>query len=341
MADFNRYRIYCETEAAWVETYADVEPTTCPHNPAHTVTTGSAAELDSKRIVLVPDADGQGIIGGDVGAGNELLSVLGSGRFSKTNSEAEPALYVGGSGSHPSGYTVLGVDQDSNGPAIDIDSEATSYPLVNLQPLSTNTRGDICFGTTRAADPSSPGESDIWYEATAEEFKFRKSASTVYFRDAIKLQNRDIAVTAPSDQYVLAWNNSSSQWEPVALSSLGGSYSAIASSTTSVTTTSATDVVMNSMTITPPAGTYVATFATTFGHTSNGAIIYLSIYAGGTQVAYSEDAIQSPRWVNAGYGGFTQARVTVNGTQAIDVRWRTTIATATAYNRSLIIQRVS
>lgn len=341
MADFTRYRIYCETEVAWIETYSDSEPTVCPHNPSHTVRTGSAAQLDSKRIVLVPDVDGQGIIGGDTGYGNELLRVLGAGRFEKINSEAEPVLYIGGSSSHPTGYSVLSLDQDNNGPVLDLDSEATSYPLVNLQPLSSNTRGDICFGTDRGADPSSPGEADIWYQSTDEEFKFRKSASTVYFRDAIKLQTYDIAPTVPTDNYVLSWNNGGSQWEPVDISSLGGSYSNIASSTTSTTTTSQTDVPMAGMTLTPAAGTYISSFTTTFRHSNNGSVIYTSLYAGGAKQEYSEVEVQSPRWVNAGYTVVSQARVTVNGAQAIEVYWRTTGGTATASNRSLIIERVS
>lgn len=342
MSNFNRYRIYCETEVEWVEAYADTEPTECPHNPAHTVTAESAAELDSKRIVLVPDADGQGIVGGETGYANELLRVLGSGRYEKSNSESEPVLYVGGSGSHPSGYTVLSLDQDNDGPVIDLDSEATSYPLINLQALSSNARGDICFGTQRAADPSSPNEADVWYEATEEEFKFRRNAATVYFRDAIKLQTYNVATTAPTDEYILSWNDSSQHWAPVSIGSLsGGPYSDIASSTTSTSTTSLTDVLIDSMSITPAAGKYAVDFCTTIIHTTNGAIAYLSIYLDGTQVAYSEEYIRSPRWVNAGYPGMAQAIVTVNGTQAIEARWRTDEGTVSSLNRSLRIVRVS
>lgn len=179
MADFNRYRIYCETEGQWVEAYSDNEITTCPNNPAHTVTTGSTARLDSKKIVLVPDSDGQGIIGGDSGYGNELLRVLGSVRFEKTNSENEPVLYIGGSSSHPVGYSTLSLDQDVNGPVLDIDSEATGYPLVNLQPLNANTRGDLAFSSSRTADPTNPSEGDLWYNSTLHRFNFYNGSDSV------------------------------------------------------------------------------------------------------------------------------------------------------------------
>lgn len=60
----------------------------------------------------------------------------------------------------------LFLDQDGNGIAVNIDSEATSNPLILLQPITSNSRGDIAFGTGRTADPSSPSESDVWYNAT-------------------------------------------------------------------------------------------------------------------------------------------------------------------------------
>jgi hypothetical protein len=64
-----------------------------------------------------------------------------------------------------SGIALL-LNQDGNGVALDIDSEATSQPLINLTPINTNTRGDIAFGTARTSDPSSPSEGDIWYNST-------------------------------------------------------------------------------------------------------------------------------------------------------------------------------
>lgn len=60
------------------------------------------------------------------------------------------------------------VDQDGNGDGLTIDSEATAMPLINLAPLSTNARGDIAFGTARTAEPATPSNGDVWYNATTE-----------------------------------------------------------------------------------------------------------------------------------------------------------------------------
>lgn len=58
-------------------------------------------------------------------------------------------------------------NQDGNGIALSIDSEATSQPLIELLPITSNTRGDIAFGTARTADPTTPSEGDVWYDSTA------------------------------------------------------------------------------------------------------------------------------------------------------------------------------
>lgn len=115
-----------------------------------------------------------------------------------------------------------------------------------------------------------------------------------------------------------------------------------ASVATTTTTTSATDVLMNSMTITPPAGTYLAMFSSTLESSNNSSTIFASIYAGGVKNNNSERFTQ-PR-VNAFLDIpnvlSTQAEVTVNGAQAIEVRWRRTAGTATANARSLNLTRI-
>jgi hypothetical protein len=491
MANWNRYRIYCETEAAWVPTQADSPPTVCPNNPGHTVTAGSAVQLDSKRVILVPDADGQGILGGDAGVGDEMERVIGAMRIDKSTALTVPALamqcstghatgyacllldmdvdapaldidseatgyplinlqpvsgnsrgdiafgavrtsnpsspsegdfwynttdkalryydgasvktlettggsegpwsvsagviypdnastddvvvgasamssgerfrVVGGarieksdaqndsglylqvSGSHPTGatYPVLLLDVDVNVPGLDIDSEATGHPLINLQGLNGNSRGDIAFGTVRTGDPSAPSEGDLWYEATSEELKFRKSASTVEVRDAFKLQGRSVAATAPTDGQVLTWNNTGTQWEP---QGAPGPYSNVAEANGDITTTSTTYVLATGMTITPPAGTYMVWFSSSLGSDTNNAQMWASIYSGGTQVSGSErELMRGAAQGNVSIGFCCVARVTVNGSQAIEGRWRVTASsTGTMENgRTLAIIKVA
>ena len=70
------------------------------------------------------------------------------------------------------------VDQNQNSEGIIIDSEATSSPLIDLQPITGNTRGDIAFGAARTADPTTPSEGDIWYEGTLNRFAVKTGLST-------------------------------------------------------------------------------------------------------------------------------------------------------------------
>lgn len=72
----------------------------------------------------------------------------------------------------------LFLDQDGNGIALNIDSEATSQPLINLSPLSTNSRGDIAFSALRGADPASPAEGDVWYQPGIEDLRLRTDGLT-------------------------------------------------------------------------------------------------------------------------------------------------------------------
>jgi hypothetical protein len=107
------------------------------------------------------------------------------------------------------------------------------------------------------------------------------------------------------------------------------------------TTTSAADTQMANMTNTPAAGTYMVIFSGSLEHISNNATINPSIYAGGTKVAASER-----QWMRgAAQGGVAtpfhcMAIVTVNGAQAIQGMWRTSVATATVYEHQLMYMRV-
>jgi hypothetical protein len=233
------------------------------------------------------------------------------------------------------------IDQNSDAYGLGIDSEATGSPLINLQPINGNSRGDIAFGTARTADPSAPSEGDLWYEATSEELKFRKSAATVEVRDAYKLQGRSVAATAPTDGQVLTWNGTGTQWEPQAAP---GPYSNIAEANGDITTTSTTDVLATGMTITPPAGTYMVWFSSSVSSDTNNAEVWASIYSGGTQVSGSErELMRGAAQGNVAIGFACVARVTVNGAQAIEGRWRVTASSTGTMEsgRTLSIIRVT
>ena len=123
-------------------------------------------------------------------------------------------------------------------------------------------------------------------------------------------------------------------------------YAAIVSGTTTVTTTSASDVVMGpvvpdatTMTITPAAGKYLVTFGGDVSWGSSGATITMDIWAAGALVQSSERPLISSNTTN--HMNFTcQAIVTVNGAQAIEGRWRRSAGTVTNTRRTLSILRV-
>ena len=118
-----------------------------------------------------------------------------------------------------------------------------------------------------------------------------------------------------------------------------------ATATTTTTTTATTDTQTNSMTLTPVAGTYMVWFSGSVTDNTRGASIYTSIYSAGAQVAYSEqesnvggDDVNT--WI--GVLPFTCiAKVTVNGAQAIEGRWRVSTGTGTMYERTLTLLRIS
>jgi hypothetical protein len=407
VADFTHYRIYCETEAAWVDVWADTPPTTCPNNVAHTVRADSAAQFETKLIELVPEG-GQGLCGVAVGVADETLRVAGSQLSTGslyigilTTPSAPTVQQQGTPGSTTWGYKVSALDENgetlassesqiTDGAATlnvtdyntiswsavtgaanykvyrstaggtpattgkiattqDLTLDDTGLSANDAEPTENTTgepsvvAGIVKLGASRAGDPASPGEGDLWYDPTGGELKFRKGAATVEARDAIKLQGYPVDTVAPTDEYVLAWNDTDGEWQPTSLDSLPGSayYDSVLAST-QTSTTSATYVLVDSMTITPPAGTYLVTFVTTLEHSDNGSEIYFSIFAGGTQVVSSEQRIVQSRWVNATIMGTTIGEATVNGSEAIEVRWYT-ITSGTAYcnNRTLGVLRVS
>lgn len=117
------------------------------------------------------------------------------------------------------------------------------------------------------------------------------------------------------------------------------------SATADTTTTSTTDVLIGSMTITPVSGTYLVWFSTTVDHSAQSVAVVISIYVGGT---LKTDSVRSPvpRFNGVGANSLspmasTQGKVTVNGSQAIEARWKTASGTATAHQRTMNILRVS
>jgi hypothetical protein len=152
-----------------------------------------------------------------------------------------------------------------------------------------------------------------------------------------------------------AWSSSTTYAANEAVSHEGSSYVCIwdvlagastaitndiaeASGTTTTTSSSFTSV--NSMTLTPASGTYLVWLRGNWKLSAAGTIS-AAIYAGGTQESCSvADDEFSSQTDNLMTNFATLAKVTVNGSQAIEGRWKVTAGTGTMEERQLLIMRV-
>lgn len=115
--------------------------------------------------------------------------------------------------------------------------------------------------------------------------------------------------------------------------------------TANTTTTSATPVALNAMTLTPPAGTYFVFFSTytvqsAFDHT------FLQLYIDAVAEAATLKQATGREATTLGTNPIFNPSaiisvVTVNGSQAINIRWWTSGATATCHQRELHVLRIT
>lgn len=106
-----------------------------------------------------------------------------------------------------------------------------------------------------------------------------------------------------------------------------------------ITTDSVVDVVMTGMTLTPAAGTYAVFLSGSVDHGSAGGSIETSIYSAGARVPASERRfLRGADPVTCSFA--CHAKVTVNGAQAIEGRWRVAAGIGTMHERTLLISEV-
>lgn len=143
--------------------------------------------------------------------------------------------------------------------------------------------------------------------------------------------------TAPSAGQVLTANSSTNAtWQNVTASTITNDE---VTGTSTITTTSATAVLMTGMTVTPAAGDYLVWFTGDHIDSTNGATITTSIYVNGALVTSSERLFTNS--TNTQRTSFCcVAKVTVTGVEAIEGRWRRTAGTATNTRRSLAYIKV-
>lgn len=121
-----------------------------------------------------------------------------------------------------------------------------------------------------------------------------------------------------------------------------------AAGTSTISTSSTTDVQATGMSLTEGtdfdgAGTYLAIFTGSVQHSAANSTIFTSIHVAGTQQAKTER-----RWGSGGFfagtnigGSFVSAGlISVTAGQAVTGEWRTSGATATMYQRSLVLVKL-
>jgi len=150
------------------------------------------------------------------------------------------------------------------------------------------------------------------------------------------------SATAPvSGQVLTATSGTTATWQtPDSVTT----YSEITSVTTT-STTSATYVVINGMTVTPVAGTYYVTFSASAEKTVMSSTTTYAIHGGGTIIDHSERKFG---WDGGGQTNdiaismHTQAVVTVNGAENIDVKYLDGgQGTTTVHKRSMFLWKIA
>jgi hypothetical protein len=113
--------------------------------------------------------------------------------------------------------------------------------------------------------------------------------------------------------------------------------STLLSSTGMITTTSKDFVLVPGMSATPSQGTYIVTFSGTMENDSKSKAVQVAIFADGTEVAHSKRKFQ--RGNVSQVAPFTCiAKITVNGSQAIEGRWKVDAnSSGTITERSLLL----
>lgn len=117
------------------------------------------------------------------------------------------------------------------------------------------------------------------------------------------------------------------------------------SATASATAPTGTDALMPTMTITASPGTYLVYFTCDLNSPNAGAVVSVSIYANGTQIAQSLRKIMpfaggTLTVGNQRIGAATNGLVTLTA-GAIEIRWSTSSGTITTAARTLNLLRIT
>jgi len=238
------------------------------------------------------------------------------------------------------------LNQRNNGIAIGQDCGETDQGLNSIaigKFAAVTNQGDRSIAIGDSAANSNQGNKSI---AIGEDAGFLNQGSNGIIISTTGVPNDDTTnghIVIESSLASIKFDTTTSNWNFVG-GPLNGIGNTSATATALITTVSGTYVVITGMTITPGAGTYLATFSGSVSNTANSPETQVSLFSNGSLVTHTV------RDIHGGTGGNqfpgvafpvqTQAVITVAGGQAIDARWQTDAGTATLIERSLILIRL-
>ena len=110
---------------------------------------------------------------------------------------------------------------------------------------------------------------------------------------------------------------------------------------TTASTVSTVYITLPSMSLIPPAGTYNISFSTSMGTNASAEIGYCIIYVGAATLPHTERRVQTIRGTNVIANIHTQAIVSVNGSEVVEIQYKCATATnIDVYSRSIILLKM-
>jgi hypothetical protein len=224
-------------------------------------------------------------------------------------------------------------------PASLVDGDSTILEDVSGSPGLPVVDGSQLTGVIGIQGPAG-ADGDVTWEGAWVSQNYTANQAVGYLGESYVCKLNTVASEVPTD--ATYWDLMASKGDVGADGPATLPFCDVAHEQGQIATTSTSHILATGMTLTPPAGTYAVTFAAAGVHaTGSSDDVYTQIYADG--VAQGVEMFFR-RGGNQGdnIGSLTAvAKVVVNGSQAIEGRWRQSGGTGQMQGRSLMLMEVS
>lgn len=185
------------------------------------------------------------------------------------------------------GSSKVTVTDDTGNDEVDVDVAEANIVHQNLSGAGTNTHAQVDSHIASTANPHTVTAAQVG-NATAQ-------------WNADKLQGRNVSAAAPTDEHVLTWNDTASQWEgaaaPGSSAVFGSDYDSAASKGESTTTSSSPQLKVQMVTPSGLNGTYRLAWHARIANSNVNASVYVNLldsstgdYIGGIYQAEHKDS---------------------------------------------------